>query len=219
MFSKLLNIIFPKICIFCNKQNEYVCINCTNSLGKNTITYLNKDNLFPLYTYSDPKVRRLIKLFKYKHIHSLQKNMGELLCKYIEETLKSRHNFQKAVLVPIPTTKLNLTHRGYNQAELLAKSIASCKPKLFSVEKILAKKIGSQSQTKQKTKSERIKNTKNTFTLTKKPDLHNKTIILIDDVITTASTMYSAKKLLQKSFNNPIYGFAFAHQPKYKWYV
>jgi ComF family protein len=121
-------------------------------------------------------------------------------------------NFNNPILIPIPMHPKNLKERGYNQSELIVKDIEKIKTnKNFSFCYNALQKIKeTPHQSKLKNKNERLKNLKDCFFADEKL-VKNKNIILIDDVITTGTTMSEATKALKKVGAKKVIGFSIAH--------
>ena len=93
-----------------------------------------------------------------------------------------RHTY----IVPVPLHWLKKLIRGYNQSALIAKRLS----KLIGIPYLdpLCRSRWTRSQTKL-TRTKRKQNLKNVFKLKNGIDLESKSIILVDDVFTTGSTM------------------------------
>ena len=104
--------------------------------------------------------------------------------------------FKNVIIVPIPLHKIRIRERGYNQSALLCKAIAT-ETGFIIDERVLKRVRYTQSQTKLNAIA-RQKNMQNAFTVTDKEKIRNKTIILVDDVITTGATMNACAKELKK---------------------
>ena len=140
----LLDLIFPKYCVNCKKYGDYLCSDCFSRLsfdtkniclvcGKHTYNGLthpgclkknSPDGSFTAVVFN-PISKKLIYSFKYKpHLTGLSKFLGDLFY----ESLIQNEEFNKIlslplVFVPIPLSSARFKKRGYNQAEILAKSL------------------------------------------------------------------------------------------------
>ncbi len=84
LYTKILNIIFPKFCISCSKLNFYLCEECESKVA------VNKDNIpnwiFAKYEYKDIHIKKLLFKLKYYHV----KEIGTELGKYSKSFLESK---------------------------------------------------------------------------------------------------------------------------------
>ena len=100
------------------------------------------------------------------------------------------------IILPIPLHKKKLKKRGYNQSVYIAKGIAKALSKPIDTTS-LARVVATSTQTK-KTRYARWENISDVFQLTAPEKLAGKHILLVDDVVTTGSTIESAaQQLLQ----------------------
>jgi ComF family protein len=91
------------------------------------------------------------------------------------------------IIVPLPLNERRLKQRGYNQAALIAKGIANIinKPVL---ENVAMRKVYTETQT-HKDRISRWQNMQYVFTVNNVEALHNKHVLLVDDIITTGATL------------------------------
>ncbi len=137
--------------------------------------------------YQNPLIAAAIRENKFFKNEKAAKLLGDYLVEFLQ-------NYQqKIVIIPIPLSKKRLSERGHNQVETIAKLT-----KLEVRNDFLDKIIHTAPQTSLDKKS-RLKNLENAF-VCKKPDelksLQNCTIVLLDDVVTTAATMKTARATL-----------------------
>lgn len=106
---------------------------------------------------------------------------------------------QAEYLVPIPLHWSRLVYRGYNQAALLSQKLSK-KTKIPHLPDLLERIRRTPSQG-ELTSKEREKNVSNAFKLNKKYEqlIHDKHILLIDDVFTSGATVQACTKILKKS--------------------
>lgn len=99
-------------------------------------------------------------------------------------------------LIPIPLHPKKLKIRGYNQSEVICNGISKALRK-DTIHNVLYRKIHTSTQTK-KNKYDRFLNVNSIFGLRNTEVLKNKKVLLVDDVITTGSTMEACIKTLQE---------------------
>lgn len=107
------------------------------------------------------------------------------------------------LIVPIPLTFTHQLSRGYNQSLLLAEELGKILD--IPVKSILKRKFGDYSQAGLSFK-QRVALAENTFSLKDKNSIQDLTILLIDDVVTTGTTLKLAAEALQEGFPSHIYG-------------
>ena len=157
-------------------------------------------------------VKKLIYNFKYKpYLSDLKNVLVELFYESIiqnEIFVKTMEQFGNGerVLVPIPLHKDKLKKRGYNHAEILAKGLAG---KLgLKVLNALERIKPTKSQFGLKLK-DRKDNIANVFVVNTKYLLPD-SVFLIDDVLTTGSTLLEAAKTLKKNGVGKVFGLTLA---------
>lgn len=110
------------------------------------------------------------------------------------------------IIVPLPLHALRRYERGYNQAELLAAPLARLLNKPL-VRDALKRTKGTDRQARLSA-LERRKNVEDAFEVRnhRLPDLADKTVLLVDDVMTTGATLASAARVLKKAGASAVYG-------------
>ncbi len=212
LVTPFLDFVFPPFCISCNEPvadtSQRVCERCWSSLQR-----VNRDH--PLYVETRAKlleggtVEDLVSLFvfekegAFQHIaHALKyggyESVGLELGYRIGAQLKD-WGTTADFLIPIPLHKVKQRERGYNQAELLARGISRMTGIPVRAD-LVRRKRHTQTQT-QLNLDERRKNVEDAFGLTRAaPDvLRGSVCLLIDDVITTGSTIQACSKELMKA--------------------
>lgn len=110
------------------------------------------------------------------------------------------------IVIPVPISFVHLWDRGYNQSTLLAQhfsQILQC-----PMQEVLTRKSGDFSQAGL-SRSQRLLLKGEKFGCKKGVDLQNKTLLLIDDVLTTGSTLRRCAENLQSFHPKKIYGLVF----------
>jgi len=190
----------PALCLNCREvldpNRKIICEECFNKihpLGNHWIGALKTeivpnyfDDLYILFEF-DSIFQNLIHLFKYQRATSLAFYFAEKLAKQITR----KYDFITAV----PLNPVRQKERGYNQSFLIADGIH----RLLDIpihSELLKRTRNTSTQTKL-TKSQRIKNVAEAFIAD--PLVNGKTILLVDDVITTGSTLNECARVLKKT--------------------
>jgi competence protein ComFC len=207
------------LCLVCNKPTYN---NLTHPACK---TRFAIDGCFSALTYNK-LTQKLIFSFKYKpYLTDIKTILTDLFYESLiqnENLVKLMANGEPArnasqastcvvggwLMVPIPLSKTKLRKRGYNQAEILAKSLS--KRFFFPVENILKRVKDTKTQVG-KSSVDRKLNIKDAFSLkNQKSKIKNQNIFLIDDVVTTGSTLKEAAKVLKRAGAKKVIGLTLA---------
>ncbi len=209
IFKDFFHLFYPKICSACGsslyQHEEVICSKCIYDLPK-TNFHLGKDNMvaqifwgrFPLesagafyFFKKESKVQHLLHQFKYKNSPEIGVRIGQL---YGQELLKSGVSIPD-VIIPIPLHPKKEIIRGYNQSERFAKGLSDALNIPINTTNFIRNTF-TETQTR-KSRFDRWNNVKDIFLCINPEYFHNKHILLVDDVITTGSTIESsAQKLL-----------------------
>ena len=207
----LLDLIFPKFCIGCNKYGRYICNSCFLSLEfaerKNIKPSNEIEEVLSIVTYNG-FAKKIIKVIKYKLLYSIFDELYKLFStKRLILFLRFKEENPNCLLQAIPLHSNRLKKRGFNQSHLLAQLFS----KMFNypIIDVLARTRDTKPQALM-TKNQRKVNIQNAFELKDYNLIKNKNIILIDDVFTTGTTCIEAAKELKKHGSGKIFVFSFA---------
>lgn len=117
------------------------------------------------------------------------------------------------VVTCVPMTKSRKRKRGYNQSELLARETAALLGVPF--DELIYKNRRTKSQRKSSAKARRA-NLYGAFSLIEGKDVKNKTVLIVDDVKTTGSTLSELAFTLKDSGAKAVYAAAFTVTNKHK---
>ncbi len=153
-----------------------------------------------------PPVDKIIHHFKYRKKIKLAIFLGRAMASII----KSDHFLKDAdMIVPIPLFWWKNLRRGYNQAALLSEIISQeCN---IQVNNIIKRIENTKSQTKLDEQA-RKKNVFNAFAL-KSNGIEDKTVLLVDDVITTGATINECARVLKDAGAKDVYSCVAAITP------
>lgn len=207
-FDKILDIILPPYCVCCKKTGKLLCDQCYRlihfNLQPNSNPLMNcefLDQVCVLALYQPP-ISKLIQELKYKRV----KKTAELLAKLLYYHLSIP---ETDFITWAPISRGRLNERGFNQAELIAKKLS----KLIEVPTInlLIKNKETKKQAKSSLK-ERITNLEGSFVFNHFYDalIDDASVLIVDDVISTGSTLNECAKILKTAKANKVIGLAVA---------
>lgn len=198
-----------------NKEaNKYWNIEEINLLEKLNPAHLDKikSKLNCDYFYSDlifkedNYTQKLVHSIKYFGLKNLGVHCGKFFSSGLLNFIK-KENLSIDYIVPVPLHPVKERERGFNQSYYIAKGVSDIS-KIPLETKILKRIKNTKSQTKL-TLTQRKQNVANAFKIN---DLflsfiHKKNILLLDDVVTTGSTLNEICYILRKNEVNKIFIF------------
>lgn len=216
-FNYIFDFIAPLTCLSCNEKinieradySKYLCNKCLdnlilapdynhirNDLIVNLgIENLNIDNAFCLYCSRENKsFLEVIHYLKYQGYKKIGIKFGKLLWKKI---LSENNYYNYDYIIPVPIHHIRLRERGYNQSYFICKGINIASS--VTVNKNIIKRFKyTKSQTKLN-QQERIDNVEGVFAMKKNANVVGRSILIVDDVLTTGSTLNNIAKLLKNN--------------------
>jgi len=199
-FSSILDILFPRKCVFCarilNKNDDNICDNCIEALPYTNDSGKLNGEVFdfcvsPLY-YTDV-VRKSILRYKFGGAEQYADTYGFMLADLLIENPDINYD----IITWVPLSKKREQERGYDQAKLIAQVVAQKLGK--TAESVLTKHRDVRAQSELGDRVERSDNIHGAYTVLDPDFIQNKSILLIDDVITTGSTLDECAKTLRTS--------------------
>ncbi|CAN5634442.1 ComF family protein [soil metagenome] len=205
----LLWLVYPELCASCskplNRGEKCLCTSCRFRLPK-TNFHLDKENpvikhfwgkvkvesaaSYFLFTKGE-KVQHLIHQLKYRKRKDIGVFIGEI---YGYDLIKSSDFSSIDVIIPVPLHPKKLKKRGYNQSECFAEGLShSLKVTLDTAS--LIRNTETETQTR-KHRFERFENVDKVFSLVDPDKVKDKHVLLVDDVVTTGSTLIACAETL-----------------------
>ena len=196
----ILSIFFPRRCALCRKviPSDYlICDKCerdTPLINLRNFLFIKRLKMHVPYTapfsYKD-KVRLAIHRLKFRKCTDIAEFFADRI--YNAYTLHREFNFDLITFVPM--YKGEEENREYNQTEILALMLSK-KSGVPYCKTLVKNKANKKQHTL--TKSERIRNVKGVYACIDTEIIKDKKILIIDDVITTGSTILECTDMLYK---------------------
>lgn len=212
MLKSLFNLFFPNVCSGCYEvlmTNEpVICAACRHNLPL-TFHHENTENEMlgkfygrlplehasaMLYFHKKGIVQNLIWQLKYRG----HQEVGTILGEWYGKSLKTAHKKHKFdMIIPVPLHRKRFKERGYNQLTTFGQSLSKSLEIPYK-EDILHRDIYTLTQTK-KSFFDRTTDKKAMFGIHQNTNIQNKHFLLIDDVVTTGSTLESCGRVLMET--------------------
>lgn len=228
IFHLLKEIFAPKKCYKCHKKGVFLCKNCLEkTLMFSPTCYICKassrhfvnhvycerphvffDGVLTCTHYNQPWIQKMIKDGKYYHKKDVWEEIADLLWKMIEDNIFE--DKKDIILIPTPMYFWKQVMRSYNQSELISWHIS--KKFWFLQNFSTITKVRSTLPQSHLSRASRQENLTGAYKINTKQKkyLQNKTVILIDDVISTGTTLNEISKILKQNGVKKVYGLVFA---------
>jgi ComF family protein len=214
LWDDFISLLFPRLCYGCGnhlmRNEELICTECYVQIPR-TNFHLKSDNpvsqlfwgrcrveraaAFSFYT-RDSRIRKLVHQLKYKGI----KEIGPELGRIYGNTLKSSEFLEEIdLIIPVPLHPSKKRQRGFNQSDLIACGLSESTG--IPVESGFLERITVTKTQTRKSRYDRWTNVQDIFRVTGQTRLNNLHILLVDDVITTGSTIEACANELLKGEN------------------
>jgi len=201
LFKDFIDILYPPLCPVCGnvlmRQEKVLCLPCLTDLPL-TNFHADPENEVAqmfwgrvqvehatafIYLYVESRYRQILHELKYRGQYHIGIEMGRMFGHELKSTA-----FEKVDLVhPVPLHPRKQRKRGYNQSVLIAKGLAEALDKPLE-DSLIRRVVNTESQTR-KSRYERWENVAGIFDARRPEGIRNKHVLLVDDVITTGSTL------------------------------
>lgn len=212
IFTDFTGLFFPRTCEACDgaliKEEEVICSNCLHNLPRTRSHIYKLDSLNAkfygkidvkhtwsfLYFKKDTPVQRLLHRLKYENKPEVGYFLGRL---FATELKREFNELTFDAIIPVPLHKTRQKRRGYNQSEHFALGLGEMLN--LPVDTVSIKRMRkSQTQTN-KSRMERWENVSDIFEVQDGAQIRNKAILVVDDVMTTGSTLEACMQKLMQS--------------------
>lgn len=215
IIESTLHLIYPNVCFGCRQplllsEPYKICASCLTKTEKTNFHQKPFPNDMETKLLGFSTLKRATALFYFDKkgviqniIHSLKYEnkpfLGEQLGIFLAHTLKSDRFFEDIdYIVPVPMHPKKERLRGYNQAAMIGKGIEKVTG-IPCVSDILIKTTHTLTQTR-KNRLQRILSLseKSIFDCPEPEKIQGKNVLLVDDIITTGSTIVKCLEVLEK---------------------
>lgn len=207
--GNLADVIFPNVCTVCHRTlvagEKWICLDCLINLPFTNFHKSQSNSLLDRLFYTSLPIERATSMFYYRRdnpyvaiIHDTKYNsrpkVGRHLASLHAAELLTAGFFQDIdLLVPVPLHFLKKIRRGYNQAEEIAEAISD----VCSIPVATPLKASWHRSQTRKDAHARFQNSVNVYSVKNAELIKDKHVLLIDDVITTGSTILACVRAIR----------------------
>ncbi len=195
--NQIIDLLFPPRCVFCHrfleKNENGICCDCISGLP--LLEKKEREQKLPgimlctsLFRY-EGDVRSSILRYKFQGLSFYSRKYGDLLAGYLDN-----EELSCDVVTWVPLSGRRLRSRGYDQAKLLACQLA--KQLDLPCISLLRKIRNAAPQSGSGGREERKSNIKGAYRIIPGYELSGKTILLVDDIVTTGATLSECASVL-----------------------
>lgn len=201
--SDFLSLFYPSLCLTCSvslvQGEEWMCTACCYDLPHAT-SHQDLDNIvaqrlygkvsfqyaFAAYKFhKKSKIQTLIHHLKYKNKPAIARWIGKRYGYTLLDETYISNPFD--LIIPVPLHSSKLQERGYNQSEYFAQGLAEVLNVPWSNQCL--RRIKETATQTHKNQLERFENVEGAFCVIDPAAINNKHVLLVDDIITTGTTL------------------------------
>lgn len=218
----LLNLFYPTTCCGCGevliKGEVHLCLSCIATLPRTNFHDM-PDNPIEHRFFGKVKVEHASSFLHFEKktitqrlLHEIKyngkKELGKMLGRFFGSELKQSRLNEIDIILPVPLHPNRLKTRGYNQSEWIAMGLAESMGKPL-VTDALVRDVETNTQT-QKSAFERWENVDGIFSLALPERVSGKHVLIVDDVVTTGSTIEACATEILKAEGTTVSAVALA---------
>lgn len=197
IWRRVLDLLWPRNCEICgrpvDREGRYVCADCLNR-----IPFVRPED--GMYEIDDAasavrfecETREIVNGYKFRGCIWLRDDFVD----WMEAAARARFDIDAIdAVVAIPTTLGHGMDRGYDQSAMLADALAKRIDRVF-----LGRAVARTGHPKRQSslgEEERVENVKGTFAVRQPERVRGRTILLVDDIMTTGATLSECARTLK----------------------
>jgi len=236
----LFDLLFPRQCVGCSTEGSWICQEClkgidiikqpfcpecrrVTDIGEFCVSCRSRfflDGIFICANFEDGVLKELVHQFKYNRLFDMGNVLGKILAgkmHFLAHDLEEKE-IDFDFIIPVPLHKKRRVWRGFNQAEVLGRELLhelnisyhEWENMRLMVDILTRKKYTVPQM--ELDREGRLNNLKNVFTINEsyKKILENKSILLIDDITTTSTTLEECARVLKDNGAKSVWGLVLA---------
>lgn len=208
----VLELLFPTSCVDCQQPGDLLCERCYESISIDydalPLKFPYVKGVFVASSLNQKIIENAIYKFKYNFVYDLAGPLSQVLADFLIYKTNRHFLLDIDLIIPVPLSRKRYLYRGFNQSEILGRILSG----RFGWElqaDIVQRKHTPKTQV-ELGYQDRLKNVKGVFSVANEKVLKNKKVLIIDDVLTTGSTISELAKVLKKAGVSEVWALVIA---------
>lgn len=197
----------------CNTEGSFLCSSCAQTCVIQRAPVAHTGASVIAYTYAateyreQPTVQKLIATLKYRGAKDAARHCGDLIMRHLKlARFTPPHD---CIMTAVPLHHKRLRERGFNQADCIARTISTACTIPYDAH-LLSRTLHTPQQTHLQERKKRLENMQNAFLSKDTYKVRGKTVIIVDDVMTTGATLEACARALRDAGAKKIIAFVVA---------
>lgn len=207
--GRILDAVWPRRCEVCgadvDRPARYVCADCLNR-----VPFVRpEDGVYEIPDAASAvrfecETREMVLGFKFNRHVWLRDDFAD----WLEAAAASRFDLAAVdLVVPMPTTVRHRMDRGYNPCDLLAQELAR---RICRVCRRVLARCGKFARQGSLNEEERLENVKGTFAVKRPEYVRGRTVLVVDDIMTTGATLAECARTLKDAGASRVWSITLA---------
>lgn len=198
----ILSLLFPSFCAGCGAEGGFLCPACERTcvILRAPTKHASKSSIALTYAATEyrqqPIVQRLIATLKYRGAKDTANHCADLIIAHLRHARFSPP--PDTIMTAVPLHARRLRERGFNQADRIARIIS----KTYGIpytHNILARIAHTPAQAHMDDRKKRLENMRGAFVCAGANTARGKTVVIVDDVMTTGATLEACAQALKEA--------------------
>lgn len=199
-FQFILSLVFPSFCVGCDAEGSFLCASCERTcvIQRAPVEHGGESAIALTYAATEyreqPIVQKLIATLKYKKVKDAAHPCGGLIVAHLR--LARFVPPADCIMTAVPLHQKRQRERGFNQADRIARIVAEAYDIPY-MHTILTRTIHTPAQAHMDDRKKRLENMRGAFRCMHTKAIYRKTVIIVDDVMTTGATLDACARALK----------------------
>ena len=209
----MLDLLFPRQCVACREFGAWWCVDCQGKIELTRPSDMplvqGSEGIASLGFYHEPILRAVIHALKYRGGHCILPDIERFVRTWSMDRALPWAGENDLVIQPLVGAPRRIRERGFDQADLLARTLGPFLSETGRSVDLLKRRDSSMAQAMLEHHELRQANVQDMFMIKADQNVP-RAVLLIDDVLTSGSTLSEAARVLREHGVERIYGFVLA---------